>query len=134
MLQAEDWLAVFSQLPLEGMLRSLCSQLVLRHIGESELHFDLNPEHAGILSDKHRERFELLLNSHLQSSYRVVIAAGVAESETPAARAARLHAEAVKAAEQEVLASSTGLALTKMFDARLVAGSVQLEQITEEQK
>ena len=64
---------------------------------------------------------------HLQQGLKIIIESLDNANESPTARAARLHAEALEAAEAELLESQTAQELAENFNAKLVPGSVNLK-------
>ena len=111
-----------------GMLKSICSQLAFRESQGDQLVFDMDAAASGVLSDKYRTRFEEILAGHLQIPCRIRIECQEHQTESPAKYAARRQREALESAEQELMASSMATMLLSDFDARLIAGSIQLEE------
>jgi DNA polymerase-3 subunit gamma/tau len=124
---SEHWIAVFSELPLEGMLKSICGQLSFRQRAEDQLVFDIDASASGVLSDKYQSKFAEILSGHLGQNLKVAIESEDNANESPTARAARLHVEALEAAESELLDSDAAQSLTETFNAKLVPGSVNLK-------
>lgn len=124
---AEDWIAIFSELPLQGMLKSICGQLSFRQRAGEQIIFDIDASVSGVLSDKYQSKFAEILSSHLNKNLQIVIESQDNPNESPTARAARLYAEALQAAEAELLDSKAAQILTETFNAKLVPGSVNLK-------
>lgn len=124
---SEDWIALFSHLPLEGMLKSICGQLSFRTRVGDEVAFDIDPSVSGVLSDKYQTKFAEILSVHLGQKLQVVIDSQDGANESPTARATRLLAEALADAEAQLLESSAAQILSEAFDAKLVPGSVNLK-------
>ena len=118
---------MFGKLPLQGMLKSICGQLSFRQRQSDQLIFDIDASVSGVLSDKYQSKFAEILSVHLKQELQIVIDSQDNANESPTARAARLHAEALQAAEAELLASEEAQILAETFDAKLVPGSVSLK-------
>lgn len=124
---SEDWIAIFQQLPLEGMLKSICGQLSFRTREANFLTFDIDQAASGVLSDKYQAKFCDLLGQFLGQNIELKIESKTNSNESPSSRAQRLHSEALEAAENELLESEAAKKLSETFGATLVPGSVNLK-------
>lgn len=131
---AEQWIRLYAELPLSGMLKSICGQLAFRQLEADCLVFDIDSNASGVLSDKYQDKFSEVLGNHLGFRCQVRIETGQQRSESPMARAAREKREALEAARQEILASPLAQLLQQEFEAKLVPGSVELVSATEEEQ
>ena len=124
---SEDWIAIYPQLPLQGMLKSICGQLSFRQREGDFLIFDIDRAASGVLSDKYQTKFCELLNEYLDKTLSLRIESEDNANESPTQREERLLQEALEMAEAELLRSEAASQLTDAFDARLVPGSVSLK-------
>jgi len=124
---SEDWISIFQQLLLEGMLKSICGQLSFRQRDADFLIFDIDQAASGVLSDKYQSKFCELLSEHLGKPLQISIESQNNHNESPTRRAERLHQEALENAEKDLLGSEAAQKLTETFNARLVAGSISLK-------
>lgn len=109
------------------MLKSICGQLSFRQRQGDRLEFDIDAAVAGVLSEKYQSKFAEILSERLNQNLQIVIENLDNANESPSARAARLHSEALQAAETELLDSQEAQVLAEIFDAKLVPGSVSLK-------
>ena len=124
---SEDWIAIYAQLPLQGMLKSICGQLSFRQRDNNFLIFDIDRAASGVLSDKYQSKFCAILNEHLGKDLSLCIESEDNANESPTQRDERLLQEALEMAEAELLRSEAANQLSDTFDARLVPGSVSLK-------
>jgi len=124
---SEDWISIYQQLPLEGMLKSICGQLSFRQRDADFLIFDIDQAASGVLSDKYQSKFCELLSQHLGRELQVQIESQENSNESPTRRAERLHREALEAAEKDLVGSEAAQKLGEAFNAQLVPGSVSLK-------
>lgn len=124
---SEDWISIYQQLPLEGMLKSICGQLSFRQRDADFLIFDIDQAASGVLSDKYQLKFCELLSQHLGREIQLRIESLENNNESPTRRAERLHREALEAAEKELIGSEAAQKLGETFNAHLVPGSVSLK-------
>lgn len=125
---SEDWIRLYRELPLEGMLKSICGQMSFRQRDQDKFIFDIDAAAAGVLSDKYQTKFCEILSEALGQKLELRIECQTNTNESPSTRAARLLREALEAAEAELLDSQPAQKLSEMFDAKLVPGSVSLKQ------
>lgn len=124
---SEDWISIYQQLPLEGMLKSICGQLSFRQRDADFLIFDIDQAASGVLSDKYQSKFRELLSQYLGKELQLRIESLDNNNESPTRRAERLHQEALDAAEKDLVESEAAQKLGKTFNAHLVPGSVSLK-------
>tara|TARA_B110000483_G_scaffold216665_1_gene268411 strand:+ start:38482 stop:39084 length:603 start_codon:yes stop_codon:yes gene_type:complete len=124
---SEDWISIYQQLPLEGMLKSICGQLSFRQRDADSLILDIDQAASGVLSDKYQSRFCKLLSQHLGRELQVQIESQENTNESPTRRVERLYREALDAAEKDLVGSEAAQKLGQAFNAQLVPGSVSLK-------
>lgn len=125
-LSRHNWIAVFNQLSISGMVRTLCSHLVLDQIQDDNVYFMLAAPGQKIFEETHKQKFLQALSDYFVSELNVHIAASEVDQETPAEYAERRYREALIQAEEEILASPMVRKMVEEFDATLVSGSVRL--------
>lgn len=124
---ADEWIELFAQLELDGMLRTLCSHLSLEQRDSGLWVFHRDAEGAGIFGDKHREQLELLLNQHLEAPVRIEIKASANKRESPAQRAERLHLEQIEKAKQALLGLPVVQSMINELDGTLMPDSIKID-------
>ncbi|GAA6166553.1 DNA polymerase III subunit gamma/tau [Sessilibacter corallicola] len=106
-LSPENWLDVYLQLNVNGILQSTVSNCVYLGRDEQQLHFLLDKSNATLYSDSHPERFAGILSEYFGHSVGVDVTLGDVASETPAIRATRIkrerHQEAVHLVQSDPL-------------------------------
>ncbi len=106
-LSPENWLDVYLQLNVNGILQSTVSNCVYLGRDEQQLHFLLDKSNATLYSDSHPERFASILSEYFGHSVGVDVTLGDVTSETPAIRATRIkrerHQEAVHLVQSDPL-------------------------------
>lgn len=91
--EAQNWLLVYPQLKVTGVLQSTVSNCVYAGREGDELRFDLDQANATLYSDGHQDRMAELLSQYFGQPVTVVIRQCQVDTETPAAQAIRLRAE-----------------------------------------
>lgn len=102
-----NWLAVYPQLSVNGILQSTVSNCVYLGRSGDQLNFLLDKPNAALYSEGHQERFAELLSQYFARSVTVVISLGDVTDETPAIQATRLkherHQQAVNLVQSDPL-------------------------------
>ncbi len=125
-LAPESWIALFAQLPIGGMLKSLCAHLVLEAAQGNDLQFVLTKEGQAMFNDGHKQKLAEAISAYFNAPVAVTIQLGESDMETPSAYAIRRHQEKLAEAEQSIMGSPVVQKLVDEFRAQLVPGSVQL--------
>ncbi len=124
---AEHWIRLFAQLPLDGMMRSLCSHLSLEQRDGKHWVFCRDAEGAGLFSDKHRERLQTMLIEAMQEPVEIRIEDRPGAFETPAQRSRRLHLEEIERARATLMELPEVQRILREFDGVLDADSIRIE-------
>ena len=125
-LGPESWIALFGQLQIGGMLKSLCAHLVLENVQGDDLQFVLTQEGQAMFNDGHKQKLAEAISAHFNAPVAVTIRFGESGMETPSAYALRRHQEKLAEAEQSIMSSPVVQKLVDEFQAQLVPGSIQL--------
>ncbi|SEP78520.1 DNA polymerase-3 subunit gamma/tau [Ectothiorhodospira magna] len=123
--QPLDWGALVPTLGLGAMAGQLVNHCALEGYDGQELLLGLEPKYHHLKTDMSLQKLESAVQSRLGRHVRVRIRSGQPASDTPAAAAARAHAQRQQAAEQDMEEDPVASALKARFDAALVAGSVR---------
>lgn len=90
---AQNWLDVYPQLNVTGVLQSTVSNSVYTGRQGDELQFDLDQVNASLYSEEHQGRFAEILSQYFNHPVSVNITQTQVDAETPAAKSIRLRAE-----------------------------------------
>ncbi len=126
-LVPESWTALFEELPVSGMLKSLCAHLALESVDGEQLHFILTEPAQKAFDDTHAEELGKLIGNYFGSEIRVAVRPGESDRETPVEYSQRRDQEKLEAAEVAIMHSPVVRKLVEEFQAELVAGSVHLK-------
>lgn len=124
---ADEWIKIFAQLELDGMLRTVCSHLSLEAKEGGNWVFHRDAEGAGIFGEKHRSQLELLLNQYLGSPVKVEVKDSANKRESPAQRAERLHREQIEKAKQTLLGLPIVQSMINDLDGTLMPDSIKID-------
>lgn len=126
--QPSDWVNLFSQLAISGILKLTASNLVC--LGRQENHFYfaqdvaggglLNSEHAMRLSDALSDYFGTTIKAHIE------VAELDPSMETPAMHRERIQKEKKETALLRLKRDPVVVALQEKFDAKIVENSIEL--------
>ena len=124
----QNWISVFSQLAISGILKLTASNLVCVGRQENHLFFAqdvgagglLNSEHASHLGDALSDYFSCPVKAHIE------VAELDASVETPAQHKERINKERKEAALERLKNNPILQSVQKKFDARLIEDSIEL--------
>lgn len=125
-LNSENWIALFRNLPLKGMVKTLCAHLVVEENTAEGVRLNLAEAGQKIFEQSHHDKFNQALADYFGEPVQIFINMGGVGSETPAEYADRRYQEKLIVAEQSILGSPVVQKLVEEFDAQLVPGSVYL--------
>ena len=125
-LGPDTWIALFGQLQIGGMLKSLCAHLVLEAAQGNDLQFVLTQEGQAMFNDGHKQKLAEAISAYFNTPVAVTIQLGESDMETPSAYAMRRYQEKLAEAEQSIMGSPVVQKLVDEFQAQLVPGSIQL--------
>ncbi|MEE4277262.1 MAG: DNA polymerase III subunit gamma/tau [Halieaceae bacterium] len=127
------WHEVLAALKLTGSARNVASHCVLNDCSATGWELLLDEKRASLFNDRHAALIGRALAEHFGREIRVEIRLGPVGGETPAARAQRLAAERLAAAERSIAGDPRVLALLEDFEGELVAGSVSVDKGADQQ-
>ncbi len=123
-LSSQSWPIMFTALPIEGMLRNLVANTCLMTIDGNNLLFHSDAGHMRLFGDNHQQKFNNILNSTLNSDYKVQVIEGDMQYETPAQRHQRLVADRLQAAVESIEQDPKVQALRQSFNAQVIMDSI----------
>lgn len=124
-LTPDHWLALFPQLDIDGVARSVVSNAVLSDVGDKQLQFILDQDQAGLYNEDHRQKLESALQAYFSRPLKVAVEEGQLAAESPARQRLRLKAERMQAAIAELKQDPNIELLQREFDGRLDIETVQ---------
>ena len=125
-LNPENWVMVYRDLPLQGMLKSVASHMVLEQNAKGLLEFRLASAGQPLYKPEHAERLASLLTSRYSQPVEAKIEMGGVQRETPAEIAKREHREAISDAREAMLQDPIIRQFSQEFQVELVPDSVTL--------
>jgi len=128
-LTSENWIALFRNLPLKGMVRTLCAHLVVEENTGAGLKFILTEPGQKVFEQSHQDKLVQALTDYFGEPINVQVSMGDVEQETPAKYADRRYQEKLVEAEKSILLSPLVQKLVEEFGAELVPGSVHLNTL-----
>ena len=123
-----DWLELAGRLQLKGPAHQLAAQLKLLEQQGSRWRLALAPNAEMLNTPTARGALEQALRSALGADTSVEILVRNMDGETPAERTQRARGERIAEAEQKLLADPGLQSLTRDFGARIIPGSLRLEE------
>jgi DNA polymerase-3 subunit gamma/tau len=122
---AQDWFALFDQLPVQGAARNLAANCLLLSQSAKHVALALDPEHEHLMTKSQREKlaagFRILFGDDVAMT--IEVAAG--DGETPAQRDQRLEAASNDAAIQSLESDPNVKAFKETFGAVVESQSVK---------
>ena len=125
-LNAANWVALYRDLSLEGMIGSVASHMVLENNEGGMVRLTLAEAGQSLFKSEHSERLADLLTSRFQEPVQVKVEMGESSLETPAQIAKREHREAIDAARDGMLTDPLMKEFMQEFQAELVPNSVDI--------
>lgn len=123
-LQPEDWIQLFEQLDLAGVVRSIASHTVLEGVLGDTLSLVLDEHNATLFSDEHRKQIEQALVRLYGSGLQLRMRTGAIIGETPAAFRRRRERELREAALRRFNEDPVVQTLVREFNARINPDSI----------
>ena len=125
-LNTENWIALFRNLPLTGVVKTLCAHLVVVENSDRGLLLNLAGPGQKVFEQSHHDKLDQALADYFNEPVQTLINTGSVDRETPAEYAERRHREKLVEAEKSILQSPVVQRLVEEFAAELVPGSVRL--------
>jgi DNA polymerase-3 subunit gamma/tau len=120
-----DWHQVLAGLELGGLARELAANCALGEWADGRLVLNIDPAHAGLAAGMAKERLQGALEKYASAPIKLEFSVRAADTETPAARAARDRADRQRTAEQALANDPLVQVLEERFDAELLMDSVR---------
>jgi len=122
--EKSDWEAVVAELRLEGLVRELAANCVLRSNDESCIRLGLQPAFVHLRNDKVEKRLEKALQGYFGRQIKLVIDSADPNDATPQQLAERRDAARRQAAESDIRNDDNIRAMQELFDARIIPDSI----------
>lgn len=123
-LQPEDWIGLFEQLDLAGVVRSIASHTVLEGVLGDTLSLVLDEHNATLFNDEHRKQIEQALIRLYGNTLQLRMRVGTIIGETPAAFRRRRERELREAALRRFHEDPVVQGLVREFNARINTDSI----------
>ncbi len=123
-LTPDVWLRICHQLPINGRLLAVASNLVLDERESDEFRFRLEDCHSALYDERHQQALAAALGQYLGEGVRVVIAIAPVDEETPALYRMRIAAERRQRAIETLREDPTVKALAARFGGTLLEDTV----------
>lgn len=123
-ITSAHWLAVYKQLPVDGLARNIASHCVWHACEGNQITLHLKKEYAGVLNDAHHARLTESFTSLFGRAISLIIEPADVMNETPAAYKARIEAERQAQALVAIENDINVLALIRDFKAEIQPNSV----------
>ncbi|GAA4649209.1 DNA polymerase III subunit gamma/tau [Kistimonas scapharcae] len=124
-LTQDSWIAVFQELPLAGVTRTIASYCLLEAVDGHRLTMVLDQNHDTLYNDTHRLRMETALSEYFGTSVTLAVAPGVAERETPAAWRERRRQERQQEAVNSIYADERVRTLVSTFSGTILDHTIE---------
>lgn len=122
---SEQWLSVYQQLAVGGLLQSTVANCAYDQIQEDRLTFTLDEQQSTLYDTSHQQRLADLLSDYFERSLEVEIKLGVPQSETPSQIILRRQKERQLQAEAAIHADPVVQQLQETFGAVIVDDSIK---------
>ncbi|WOJ94257.1 DNA polymerase III subunit gamma/tau [Congregibacter variabilis] len=122
------WYQILSELGLSGSALNIASHCMIKSVQGASWHMVLDESRANLFNDRHVAMLAKALSEWRKEHCEVTITPGPVSEETPAMRRVRLEAERQAIAEAEINEDPQVLQLLSDFDAKVLQGSVTVEQ------
>jgi len=123
-LRPRLWSAVFRQLQLSGVTRSIAGNSVLEHVSGNHLRLVLDENQATLFNDEHRVRIQTALTTYFGVPIELQMQPGPLTAETPSQERQRLEREYQEKAQESFRAHPLVQEFIRQFDAEIQPGSI----------
>jgi len=124
-LTPDSWIAVFEELPLGGVTRTIASYCLLETVDGHRITMVLDQNHDTLYNDTHRLRMEAALSDYFDAAVTLVVAPGVADRETPAAWRERRRQERQQEAVNSIYADERVKTLVSTFSGTILDHTIE---------
>lgn len=120
----DEWETIVSQLAVEGLVRELAANCVLKERRDDAIHLVLGASHVHLHNSKYEKRLEQALQQHYNTPLALRVEVGEQQRHTPMQLAAQRNRERQRDAEAAIDSDSNVQALREVFGAKIVPDSV----------
>lgn len=124
-LRASDWVGLYLELKVAGVLQSTAANCALMSVDGNVLRFTLDQSNANLFDISHQQRLADVLTAYFDEPVSVVIEPGQVLTETPSATAIRLRAEKQAQALESLQTDPLLKKLEQKFHASLDEATVE---------
>jgi DNA polymerase-3 subunit gamma/tau len=124
-VSSKNWFKVYEDLPINGVLKNISSNLVLSKVDGANLSFVLDESESAFYDESHDEKLALVLSQYLKTNISVEIKIGIVASETPKNRQIRLQEEVKARATKNLNSDPNVNEITNMFDGVLLKNTIK---------
>ena len=124
-LTPDSWIAVFQELPLAGVTRTIASYCLLEAVDGHRLTMVLDQNHDTLYNDTHRLRMEAALSEYFDTAVMLAVNPGVADRETPAAWRERRRQERQQEAVNSIYADERVQTLVSTFSGSILDHTIE---------
>lgn len=122
---ADSWVSVFNQLPLEGITRSIAANCLVDAVTGNQVSLVLDEGQTAVFNDEHLRRVNTALNEYFQEEVRLSITPGSINAETPAIWRARMDQERLQKARETFANDATVKAILERFSGAIDPDSIE---------
>ena len=124
-VSSQSWFKVHEDLPINGVLKNISSNLILSKVDGVNLSFVLDESESAFYDVSHDEKLALVLSEYLKANISVEIKIGIVDSETPKNRQIRLEKEVKARATKNLNSDPNVNEITNMFDGVLLKNTIK---------
>ena len=124
-VSSQSWFKVHEDLPINGVLKNISSNLILSKVDGVNLSFVLDESESAFYDVSHDEKLALVLSEYLKANISVEIKIGIVDSETPKNRQIRLEEEVKARATKNLNSDPNVNEITNMFDGVLLKNTIK---------
>ena len=124
-LTPDNWVAVFQELSLAGVTRTIASHCLLAAIDGHRLDMVLDQNHDTLYNDTHRLRMEAALSEYFGTTVALTVTPGVADRETPAAWLERRRQERQQKAVNSIYTDKQVQILVSTFSGTILDHTIE---------
>ena len=124
-LTPDSWIAVFQELPLAGVTRTIASYCLLDAVEGHRLTMVLDQNHDTLYNDTHRLRMEAALSEYFGTGIVLTVSPGEVNRETPAAWRERRRQERQQEAVNTIYADERVQTLVNTFSGTILDHTIE---------
>ena len=124
-VSSKNWFKVHEDLPINGVLKNISSNLILSKVDGVNLSFVLDESESAFYDVSYDEKLAIVLSEYLKANIIVEIKIGIVDSETPKNRQIRLQEEVKARATKNLNSDPNVNEITNMFDGVLLKNTIK---------